>query len=80
VPASHTPRNCCEACRRHLQKPSWEISRMKLGLYSCGSAGTCIMGIISHYVLPTLQLVAVLLSITLSVLGLKAWFQSRKTK
>ena len=36
------------------------------------------MGIVSHYVLPTLQLVAVLLSITLSVLGLKAWFQARK--
>jgi hypothetical protein len=47
-------------------------------LYACGSAGTCIMGIVSHYVLPTLQLVAVLLSITLSILGLKAWFQARK--
>jgi hypothetical protein len=38
------------------------------------------MGIISHYVLPTLQLVAVILSITLSVLGLRAWFKARKTK
>ena len=50
---------------------------MKLGAFACGSAGACIIGV-AHVVLPVLQVVAVLLSITLSVLGLKTWWTNRK--
>jgi hypothetical protein len=51
---------------------------MKTFVYACGSSGACIIGIVSHYVLPTLQLVAVLLSITLSALGLRSYFKDKK--
>ena len=49
---------------------------MKTGLLTCSSVGTCIIGL-AVYVLPILQVVAVLLSITLSILGLRAWFKAR---
>lgn len=52
---------------------------MKTGLLTCSSVGTCIIGL-AVYVLPVLQVVAVILSITLSALGLKAWWDSRKKK
>lgn len=49
----------------------------KLGILTCSSIGTCIIGLIG-WLLPLLQLVAVMLSITLSILGIKAWYQARK--
>lgn len=50
---------------------------MKTFVYGCTSTATCIIGLIS-WVLPILQVVAVALSITLSILGLRAYFKAKK--
>lgn len=48
-----------------------------VAILACSSVGTCIIGL-AAYVLPILQVVAVVLSITLSVLGLRAYFKAKK--
>jgi hypothetical protein len=52
---------------------------MKPFIYTCSSVGTCIAGL-ALYVLPILQVVAVLMSITLSYLGLKTYFENKRAK
>lgn len=52
---------------------------MKFTTLTCSSVGTCILGL-AAIALPILQVIAVLMSITLSYFGLKTYFENRRSK